>query len=286
MAATANIIRTYEEGVRNEFGVKASTHIFQGVAVGIEVATGYARGLVAGDLFAGFAEAEADNSATATNGYINVRVLDSGKVELAISSLAITDIGKPVYASADNTFTLTASNNTYIGKIIRWVSTGYGIVEFEAGDKGGIITALTDNTGGTANSTLAALGAIVTLTDNTGYSGTHDDTLAATTVPANITGTLTGTVDGAMVDIAATAGGCEGGATPTAGQVDAAIATAVGTIVSGTNEQMKELLTQVNAIGTLLAVMCQNQSDTSQRSSSAWLTSRPQRTTSRTWPPR
>lgn len=48
--------------------------------------------------------------------------------------------------------------------------------------------ALTDNSGGTANTTLTALGGITTLTDSTGLSGTHDDTLAATTVPADLTG--------------------------------------------------------------------------------------------------
>jgi predicted RecA/RadA family phage recombinase len=49
-------------------------------------------------------------------------------------------------------------------------------------------TALTDNGGGTADGTVASQAAPVTLTDSTGLSGTHDDTLAATTVPADITG--------------------------------------------------------------------------------------------------
>lgn len=43
------------------------------------------------------------------------------------------------------------------------------------------LTALTDNGGGTADGTIAALTAATTLTDNTGGSGTHDDTLAAVT---------------------------------------------------------------------------------------------------------
>lgn len=78
-----------------------------------------------------------------------------------------------------------------------------------------------------------------------------DATLAAQTHVADvtaITGTLTGTVNGAMVDIAATAGSCAGGSTPTATQVDTAIATAVATIVTGANEQNKELLTTLNAL--------------------------------------
>lgn len=50
------------------------------------------------------------------------------------------------------------------------------------------IADLTDNSGGTANNTITALGGLTTLTDSTGLSGSHDDTLAATSVPADITG--------------------------------------------------------------------------------------------------
>lgn len=72
-------------------------------------------------------------------------------------------------------------------------------------------------------------------------------------VPA-LTGTLTGTVNGAMVDVAATAAATAGGSTPTAAEVDAGIATAVASIVTGVNEQNKEMLTKINAIlATLVA---------------------------------
>ncbi len=65
---------------------------------------------------------------------------------------------------------------------------------------------------------------------------------------ADLTGTLTGTVNGSLVDVSATAGACAGGATPTAGNVNTAIATAVASIVTGVNEQNKELLTKLNAV--------------------------------------
>jgi hypothetical protein len=70
----------------------------------------------------------------------------------------------------------------------------------------------------------------------------------AVATAAALTGALTGTADGALVDIAATAGGCAGTTTPSATNVDAAIATAVASIVTGTNEQLKELLTMVNKL--------------------------------------
>jgi len=49
-------------------------------------------------------------------------------------------------------------------------------------------TALTDNGGGTADNTVASMAEATTLTDSTGLSGTHDDTLAATSIPSDLTG--------------------------------------------------------------------------------------------------
>jgi hypothetical protein len=73
---------------------------------------------------------------------------------LPITSLAITDRGKPVYASDDDTFTLTPTGNTYIGMVVRWISTGFGLIAFNA-KRGGAITPLTDSSGGTASNTIA-----------------------------------------------------------------------------------------------------------------------------------
>jgi hypothetical protein len=69
-----------------------------------------------------------------------------------------------------------------------------------------------------------------------------------TTNLVDLTGTLTGTANGSLADIAATAGSCAGGAEPSAAQVDTAIATAVASIVTGTNEQLKEIQTVINAM--------------------------------------
>lgn len=54
--------------------------------------------------------------------------------------------------------------------------------------------------------------------------------------------------DGTIAAVAATAAATAGGATPTATQVDAGIATAVASIVTGTNNAIKELATKINAI--------------------------------------
>lgn len=149
----ADAPREFYEGDFHEFPVIASDIIYQGAAIG-DNGSGYARPLVAGDPFRGFAESRVDNS-TGAAGDKSVRARKRGSIKLAISSLAITDVGKDVYASDDNTFTLTQSTNTRIGYVESWISTGYGIVRFEVAS--GAPTELTDSSGGTADGTVAAV---------------------------------------------------------------------------------------------------------------------------------
>lgn len=127
----SDIARNFQLGDLEDYPVIASDIIYEGSAVG-ENGSGYARPLVAADPFLGFAQRKADNSAGAA-GAINVTVRTRGKVQLAISSIAITaNDGPAVYASDDDTFTLTATSNTLIGYVSRWVETGIAIVEFDA----------------------------------------------------------------------------------------------------------------------------------------------------------
>lgn len=206
MALSANTIRSYSIGQKNQLPVKASAVVYVGSAVGSS--SGYARALVAGDKFMGFAlEKKTGGSA---DGDITIEVQSEGVIQVAVSSAAVTDIGKRVYASDDGTFTFTQGSNSPIGMVRRFVSSGQVEVDFaSSSDTISSITALTDSTGGTANNTLAAItiptnltdngggtadgtvasaAAPTTLTDSTGLSGSHDDTLAATTTQADITG--------------------------------------------------------------------------------------------------
>jgi len=152
----ADVSRPYELGDRNHMPVIAADIIYEGAAVG-DNGSGYARPLVAGDPFRGFAAMRADNAAGAA-GAVQVELRNEGQVQLSIASLAITDVGKPVYASDDATFSLTATSNSFIGRVKRFVSSGVGIVDFCA-CKGelGSFTALTDNSTGTASDTIAAI---------------------------------------------------------------------------------------------------------------------------------
>ena len=124
-----DVPRDYELGDINELPVVADDVIYAGAAVG-DNGSGYARPLVAGDKFKGFCEAQADN-AGGSAGDINARVRAKGRIQLSIGSLVVGDLGKLVYASDDNTFTLTAASNSQVGFVYRFVSSGVGIVEFD-----------------------------------------------------------------------------------------------------------------------------------------------------------
>lgn len=123
--------RAYQQGDIEEYPVVASDIIYEGAAVG-ENASGYARPLVAGDPFLGFAEAKADNSSGAA-GAVSVRVKKRGNIQLSVASLAITDNDRvAVYAADDDTFTKVSTSNSKIGYVSRFVSSGVGVVEFFA----------------------------------------------------------------------------------------------------------------------------------------------------------
>lgn len=161
--------RPYELGDLNSLPMVATDIIYEGAAVGIVAASGNARPLTAGDAFAGFCIQNADN-ATGSAGDVRVQVKTHGEVQLPVANVAATDLGKPVYASDDDTFVLTATGNSYIGKVKRFVSTGVAVVAFDAFDvrrTGATLTALTDNSGGTANDTLEAMADLATDGGNT-----------------------------------------------------------------------------------------------------------------------
>lgn len=124
--------RDMEIGERNEFPVVASDIIYEGAAVGLVLATGHTQPLTSADRFVGFAEKKADNSSGGAAD-INVRVIKKGAAVLAVTGAVITDINLPVYATDDNTFTFLKTGGVFIGFSRRFVSSGYMVVEFNAG---------------------------------------------------------------------------------------------------------------------------------------------------------
>lgn len=151
---TAATARDYIQGDVDDLKVKASSAIYEGSALGIT--SGYVRQLAAGDKFAGFALC--DVASQTSDGDARVRARTKGKIVLTISSVAVTDIGKPVYATDGNAFTLTASTNAHIGRVVDVFATNKAVVDFDAhraGLGGAGIAELTDSSGGTAGDTIA-----------------------------------------------------------------------------------------------------------------------------------
>lgn len=123
--------RTHELGAHSHLPVVAADIVFEGSAVGLEAGTGHARPLVAGDRFVGFAQAQADNSGgAAADKYVHLVV--RGQVVLPVAGAAITDVGQPVYASDDATFSFNPADGSFVGFVKRYVSDGVAAVAFDA----------------------------------------------------------------------------------------------------------------------------------------------------------
>lgn len=125
-------LREFQLGDLDDYPVIAADVIYQGAAVG-ENGSGYARPLVAADPFLGFAVETADNSAGSA-GDVNIKVRTRGVVRLTVAgATAITaNDRQAVYASDDDTFTLTATSNSLIGYVRRWLASTDCLVEFDA----------------------------------------------------------------------------------------------------------------------------------------------------------
>lgn len=134
MALTQNTTRTAVSGDEVSLPVLESAVIYKGSAVGV-TAAGYARALVGGDTFKGFAVAGADNLAGAS-GDSDVDVRQEGMFRLAIAGADVSaNAGAPVYATDDNTFTLTPGGS-YIGDVVVWSQGNEAIVALRTGDFG------------------------------------------------------------------------------------------------------------------------------------------------------
>lgn len=124
---------TIVTGDFNSIGIIASDIVYEGAMVG-ENYSGYGRPLVAGDLFLGHSLVQVDNSDGAA-GDKEIR-LRTGRYrgKCTISGVLITDVGKQVYASDDDTYTLSGTGNSRVGVVIRYDSSNTAIVEFQTNE--------------------------------------------------------------------------------------------------------------------------------------------------------
>lgn len=123
--------RAYELGAKNEIPMIAADIIYEGSTVGIVKASGHARPLQVGDMFAGFSYEKQDNLSGSAAAIV-ARVLRRGAVELSVTGAVITDAGQPVYAADDNAFVFNPVGAVFIGFVKRFVSAGVVVVDYDA----------------------------------------------------------------------------------------------------------------------------------------------------------
>lgn len=105
--------------------VDDNVNIYKGAFVGRNRATGYARPLAAGDEFLGVALKQANNTASGhIAGGIDVRLHQGIDIVHALSGVALADVGKEVYASDDETLTLSPDGNSRVGRIVSIEGSG------------------------------------------------------------------------------------------------------------------------------------------------------------------
>lgn len=128
MPLSADTPRIYELGDINQLTVAAGVTIYEGAFVFALKADGtavVASPAISTHSFAGIAV----QGATAGN---KVTLKDRGKVQMPVTGASAASVGAIVYASADDTLTVTASTNVPVGTISRHVSSTTCIVEFRA----------------------------------------------------------------------------------------------------------------------------------------------------------
>ena len=128
LAANAEIDR-YTEQELVTFPVGAAKHIYKGALVGVDPA-GYAKDFEVCDEFVGIAYEEADNTSGAA-GALKCRVFALGDFEFTLTGVAATDIGKPVFATADDAIALTGHPDAWVGRVVRYETTNTAIIRLK-----------------------------------------------------------------------------------------------------------------------------------------------------------
>jgi hypothetical protein len=60
------------------------------------------------------------------------------RLKVTLTGVAITDVNRRVYASADDTLTFVPTSNSYVGKVVRYVAANTAEVEFDTTGEGNI----------------------------------------------------------------------------------------------------------------------------------------------------
>jgi hypothetical protein len=130
LTASRDLNRYVDQELRT-FPVAASERVWKGALVGVERTTGSVRNLVAGDLFAGIAYEEVDNS-DGGNAEKMIRLYTQGDFVLPAYNASQAWVGAPVYAIADDaTSVISLTGASYCGILISVTGSGTGIIRIQ-----------------------------------------------------------------------------------------------------------------------------------------------------------
>lgn len=130
MALTANAeVGRYVDQELVSFPVGAAQHIYKGGLVGVDPA-GNAKPFEVCDEFVGIAYEEIDNSAGAAAA-LNCRLFAIGDFEFTLTGVAATDIGKPVFATADDAIALMGHPDAWVGRVVRYEAANLAIIRLK-----------------------------------------------------------------------------------------------------------------------------------------------------------
>lgn len=135
MALTANIPLHHVRGEQSEIPLLANAVVYEGSMLGSS--SGYGRALVSGDPFIGHCVEYLDNTGGGNGALAATRLCGRYRLQVTLSGVAITDVGKAVYATADDTLSLTQAGSR-VGVLVRYVGTDTAIVEFQTSASGDI----------------------------------------------------------------------------------------------------------------------------------------------------
>ncbi len=132
MALTASReLNRYVDQELRTFPVGASEKVWKGAMVGVDRSTGHVRNLVGGDMFAGIAYEEIDNSA-GSGGDLMIRLYTQGDFVLTANNASQNWVGSPVYATSDDVTTVLAiPSSSYCGVLLSVVGTNMGIIRIQ-----------------------------------------------------------------------------------------------------------------------------------------------------------
>ena len=130
MALTANRdLNRYVDQELRTFSVAASMRIYKGALVGMDRVTGFVRNLVSGDLFAGVAYEEIDNSSGGSGGEQSIRLYTRGDFLMPVVGSGAALTGSLVFALDNDQATVTpAAGGSQCGTLIQSTSANQGIV--------------------------------------------------------------------------------------------------------------------------------------------------------------